>query len=491
MRRAAARRRPGVRPHPSGEQQPDGRSRASTPPRSRSRSPSTKTSRPSSRRCPVVGPDGTNYQSGQVSAAGGQVSTAVSPLGPAGGLPDRLPRGLRRRAPRAGHGVVHADDARSRGGRPRTAAAAPRPAPRPRPRWTRRASTEQSRRRPDLAVAGRRGRPGRQPGRPPRCGWAAAAEPRSEESDDGPRGDQPDHPPHTGGVGGARGRPPPWWRPCWPVRCAARRSPPCSAPVDTRGHGRRGRDVRRARAGRPVRAGRVRRAEAEPGAPDGRTGRSSSAGGAWLVLALLGIAFRAADGYDRPVTALTGPDVLAWATEPGRRPGRPAHRRPAPRRCSAARSPGCAIRAGPVRIVLVIALLGMLTPGVTGHASSSASHEVAVTTVALHVAAASLWVGGLAAILVLLGRRRDAAGGAAPVLDARRGLPRHGHGERRADRAGPARVVGGAVLHRLRRVGDRQGVPRWCCSASWACSPGAGWPPAAYPCCAGRAPRSR
>jgi putative copper resistance protein D len=31
---------------------------------------------------------------------------------------------------------------------------------------------------------------------------------------------------------------------------------------------------------------------------------------------------------------------------------------------------------------------------------------VAVTTVALHVAAASLWVGGLGAILVLLGRRR-------------------------------------------------------------------------------------
>ena len=31
----------------------------------------------------VVGPDGTNYQTGQVSAAGGQVSTAVSPLGPA------------------------------------------------------------------------------------------------------------------------------------------------------------------------------------------------------------------------------------------------------------------------------------------------------------------------------------------------------------------------------------------------------------------------
>jgi methionine-rich copper-binding protein CopC len=32
----------------------------------------------------VVGPDGTNYATGQVSAVGGQVSTAVSPLGPAG-----------------------------------------------------------------------------------------------------------------------------------------------------------------------------------------------------------------------------------------------------------------------------------------------------------------------------------------------------------------------------------------------------------------------
>lgn len=32
----------------------------------------------------VVGPDGTNYATGSVSASGGQVSTAVSPLGPAG-----------------------------------------------------------------------------------------------------------------------------------------------------------------------------------------------------------------------------------------------------------------------------------------------------------------------------------------------------------------------------------------------------------------------
>ena len=130
-------------------------------------------------------------------------------------------------------------------------------------------------------------------------------------------------------------------------------------------------------------------------------------GGAWVVLALLGIAFRAADGYGRPVTSLTGPDVLVWTTNLAA--GRGALLTVA---CAAAVL-GCAVARQrdpslvPGRIVLVIALLGMLTPGVTGHASSSASHEVAVTTVALHVAAASLWVGGLAAILVLLGRRRE------------------------------------------------------------------------------------
>ena len=131
-----------------------------------------------------------------------------------------------------------------------------------------------------------------------------------------------------------------------------------------------------------------------------------AAGGTWLVVALLGVAFRAADGFGRPVTTLTGPDVLAWAT--GLAAGRGALLTVACAAavlgCAAARLRDPEIVA--LRIVLVIALLGMLTPGVTGHASSSATHEVAVTTVALHVAAASVWVGGLGAILVLLGRRR-------------------------------------------------------------------------------------
>jgi copper resistance protein D len=138
------------------------------------------------------------------------------------------------------------------------------------------------------------------------------------------------------------------------------------------------------------------------------------AGGVWLVVALLGIAFRAADGYGRPVSSLTGPDLLVWATNLAA--GRGALLTVA----CAAGVLGCAVARlrdpdlVAIRVVLVIALLGMLTPGVTGHAGSSASHEVAVTTVALHVAAASLWVGGLGAILVLLGRRRELLARALP-----------------------------------------------------------------------------
>ncbi len=128
--------------------------------------------------------------------------------------------------------------------------------------------------------------------------------------------------------------------------------------------------------------------------------------GTWLAVALVGIAFRAADAYGRPVTALSGSDVLLWATRLSA--GRGAVLTAA---CAAAVL-GCALArlrdpdVVTLRVVLVVALLGVLTPGVTGHASSSAGHEVAVTTVALHAAAASLWVGGLGALLVLLGRRR-------------------------------------------------------------------------------------
>jgi len=130
-----------------------------------------------------------------------------------------------------------------------------------------------------------------------------------------------------------------------------------------------------------------------------------AAGGVWVAVALLGAAFGAAVGVGRPVTSLTTSDLAAWTTALA------AGRGAVLAAACAAVVLGCAIArlrdpdAVPVRVVLVVALLGLITPAVTGHASSAPGHEVAVTTVALHVGAAALWVGGLAASLVLLGRR--------------------------------------------------------------------------------------
>ena len=56
----------------------------------------------------------------------------------------------------------------------------------------------------------------------------------------------------------------------------------------------------------------------------------------------------------------------------------------------------------------------MLTPAVTGHAGTSADHQLAVVTVALHVAAAALWVGGLGALVVVLARHRALLDGVLP-----------------------------------------------------------------------------
>ena len=85
----------------------------------------------------------------------------------------------------------------------------------------------------------------------------------------------------------------------------------------------------------------------EPGRAAGPTGRSSSRRGVWLVVALLGIAFRAADGYGRPVTLADRPGPARVGDEPGRGPGRPAHRRLRRRRARLRGRP--AARPGPRR----------------------------------------------------------------------------------------------------------------------------------------------
>ena len=128
--------------------------------------------------------------------------------------------------------------------------------------------------------------------------------------------------------------------------------------------------------------------------------------GAWLVLVLLGVGFRAAEAYGRPVGALGATELrtFAFTLTAGRGLLLTAG-------CAATVLVCAAVRTRdpdrvPQRVVLVAALLGSLAPAVTGHAGTSADHQLAVVTVALHVAAAALWVGGLGAVVVVAGPRR-------------------------------------------------------------------------------------
>lgn len=49
--------------------------------------------------------------------------------------------------------------------------------------------------------------------------------------------------------------------------------------------------------------------------------------------------------------------------------------------------------------LLLIAVVALIPPALTGHSASSGSHDLAVVSLAVHIVGASLWVGGLVALL--------------------------------------------------------------------------------------------
>lgn len=63
--------------------------------------------------------------------------------------------------------------------------------------------------------------------------------------------------------------------------------------------------------------------------------------------------------------------------------------------------------------LLAVALVALLPPPLTGHSASAPNHELAVTALALHVAALAPWVGGLAALAWYAARDGDHLGVAA------------------------------------------------------------------------------
>ncbi|GAA2864146.1 copper resistance protein D [Actinoplanes cyaneus] len=67
---------------------------------------------------------------------------------------------------------------------------------------------------------------------------------------------------------------------------------------------------------------------------------------------------------------------------------------------------------GLAAVAAVIAMVAVLPPAFTGHAAGAGDHQLAVTSLAVHVLAAALWVGGLAGLLLVRRHRRfaDTAG---------------------------------------------------------------------------------
>ena len=63
---------------------------------------------------------------------------------------------------------------------------------------------------------------------------------------------------------------------------------------------------------------------------------------------------------------------------------------------------------GLAAVTALAAAVALLPPAFTGHAASAGNHQIAVTSLALHVLAASLWVGGLAGLLAVRKTRRFA-----------------------------------------------------------------------------------
>ncbi|WP_308120988.1 cytochrome c oxidase assembly protein [Paractinoplanes bogorensis] len=63
---------------------------------------------------------------------------------------------------------------------------------------------------------------------------------------------------------------------------------------------------------------------------------------------------------------------------------------------------------GTAAVTAGLAMVALLPPAFTGHASGAGNHQIAVSSLALHVLAAALWVGGLAGLLLVRRHRRFA-----------------------------------------------------------------------------------
>ncbi len=128
----------------------------------------------------------------------------------------------------------------------------------------------------------------------------------------------------------------------------------------------------------------------------------------WAAATVVLLVLSASDLLGRPVGRLSGASVISFAT-------------------TVSQGQALVVQAGLAAVVAAVAgfglsrvaaagtallaLVAVLPPAFTGHAAGAGNHQVAVTSLALHIGAAVLWVGGLAALVTL--RRTGALAGVA------------------------------------------------------------------------------
>ncbi|GAB3875346.1 cytochrome c oxidase assembly protein [Kibdelosporangium lantanae] len=130
---------------------------------------------------------------------------------------------------------------------------------------------------------------------------------------------------------------------------------------------------------------------------------ASWAGWLWFVCALLSIPFEAADTFGQPVTNLLNIQKLvdlaaevestnSWLIT-------------AAIAFLAALGSRMVLTWGWTAVLFLVSVVGLFPLGVSGHSSSGGQHDLATNSLLLHLVAASLWVGGLIALLAH-GRRK-------------------------------------------------------------------------------------
>ncbi|WP_446224843.1 cytochrome c oxidase assembly protein [Nocardia sp. IBHARD005] len=141
--------------------------------------------------------------------------------------------------------------------------------------------------------------------------------------------------------------------------------------------------------------------------------RASDAALVWAASAALLVPLTVSDTTGQPVSAIWRPEVLWPVITQVEVAG--AWRTTVLFALIVAIGCRCALRWGWTPVLLVGALVTMMPLALTGHSSSGGSHDVATNSLILHMVSASVWVGGLVAVLAHAMR-----GGANTDIAARR-----------------------------------------------------------------------